>query len=186
MRKYLLGIFVVLSLVLVGCSSEKSNASDEKLQVVQLKGGEAQVHLPEGLTEKEIDGKKMIADSAGDIRVVYFSMPLGVNLGTDKYPIDKFSEKDQKEFIDGMASGFLRQSPAGSTVESTSIIKLENGHSAGLMELTYGKDEGSASAVAIIYNQEARILVIASKKQDIFEKNKDKFISYFKTFKVKE
>ncbi len=186
MRKYLLGIFVVLSLVLVGCSSEKSNASDEKLQVVQLKGGEAQVHLPEGLTEKEIDGKKMIADSAGDIRVVYFSMPLGVNLGTDKYPIDKFSEKDQKEFIDGMASGFLRQSPAGSTVKSTSIIKLENGHSVGLMELTYGKDEGSASAVAIIYNQEARILVIASKKQDIFEKNKDKFISYFKTFKVKE
>ena len=186
MRKYLLGIFVVLSLVLVGCSSEKSNASDEKLQVVQLKGGEAQVSLPEGLTEKEIDGKKMIADSAGDIRVVYFSMPLGVNLGTDKYPIDKFSEKDQKEFIDGMASGFLRQSPAGSTVKSTSIIKLENGHSAGLMELTYGKDEGSASAVAIIYNQEARILVIASKKQDIFEKNKDKFISYFKTFKVKE
>ena len=186
MRKYLLGIFVVLSLVLVGCSSGKGNASDEKLQVVQLKGGEAQVHLPEGLTEKEIDGKKMIADSAGDIRVVYFSMPLGVNLGTDKYPIDKFSEKDQKEFVDGMASGFLRQSPAGSTVKSTSIIKLENGHSAGLMELTYGKDEGSASAVAIIYNQEARILVIASKKQDIFEKNKDKFISYFKTFKVKE
>ena len=186
MRKYLLGIFVVLSLVLVGCSSEKSNASDEKLQVAQLKDGEAQVSLPEGLTEKEIDGKKMIADSSGDIRVVYLSMPLGVNLGSDKYPIDKFSEKDQKEFIDGMASGFLRQSPAGSKVKSTSIIKLANGHSAGLMELTYGKDEGSASAVAIIYNQEARILVIASKKQDIFEKNKDKFVSYFKTFKVKE
>ena len=54
------------------------------------------------------------------------------------------------------------------------------------MELTYGKDQGSASAVAIIYNQDARILVIASKKQDVFEKNKEKFISYFKTFKVKE
>ena len=104
----------------------------------------------------------------------------------DKYPIDKFSEKDQKGFIEGMASGFLRQSPSGSTVKSTSIIKLENGHSAGLMELTYGKDEGSASAVAIIYNQEAYMLVITSKKQDLFEKNKDKFISYFKTFKVKE